>query len=133
MQVVMVVPPHTKTLWLKATARTLALKHPDVVVLGPVEARLLGQLVKHKVPMIEPPVVDKKPVGWWPRVKHWWSHRNTPVWNPWEACDVVLILWDHSEYAAKALRKAKVLGKKTWFIQLVDDGPSVEVPMRLHH
>ncbi len=120
MQVVMVVPPHTKSPWLKITAITLASKHRDVVVLGPVDTRLHGQLNRYKVPVIEPPMADPKPNGWWHQIKYWWDHRNT-VWDPWRACDVVLILWDHSSYAVEALRKAKGMGKKTWFIKTVDD------------
>lgn len=121
MQVVMVVPPHTKPFWMRITASNLASKHPDVVVLGPVDSRLHGQLNRYKVPVIEPPMADPKPNGWWSKVKYWWAHRVAPTWDPWRACDVVLILWDHSAYAMKALRKAKGMGKKTWFIKTVDD------------
>jgi len=129
---VIVVPPHTTTFWLKVVARTLSSKHPDVVVLGPVETRLQGQLSKYKVPVVAPPVprVAQPPTKWWDRVKEWWGNRAIPKWDPWGTCDVVLILWDHSPYAMEGIRKAKVRGKKTWFIKMADNGPIVELPMK---
>lgn len=127
---VIVVPPHTTAFWLKAASCTLASKYSDVVVLGPVEGHLREQLIKYKVPILEPPVEDPKPPGWWPEVKRWWSHRSIPVWDPWDLCDVVLILWDHSSYATEGLCKANVRGKKIWFIKMTDNGPIVELPMK---
>lgn len=130
MRMVIVVPPHTTTFWLKVAARTISSKHPDVVVLGPADTHLQVQLIKYRVPIIEPPSVEPKPTKWWPRIRHWWGHRGDQAWDPWVESDVVMVLWDYSEFASKGVRKAKLMGKKIWYIRMGDRRTPVELPMR---
>lgn len=123
MRMVIVVPPHTTIFWMKITARSLATKHPNVMVLGPVESRLHGLLVRYQVPIMEHPIENPKPTGWWDQVKYWWACHNIPCWDPWVMCDVVMIMWDRSNHALDGVRKARTMGKKIWFVKMIDDEP----------
>ena len=120
MRMLIVVPPQTRHFWFKIVARNLSSKHPDVVVLHPIDPHMHGQLAKHKVPILEPLIPEPRPVGWWARTKWWWKNLAVPDVDPWDTCDVVLILWNHSTHAMKAVRKAHVRGKKIWFIKMID-------------
>jgi hypothetical protein len=115
-----VVPPHVKPFWLKVVARNLSAKHPDIVVVGPVDDRLQGQLQRYHVTIQEPPAVPIKPRTWWGSIRWWWLMRILPEWDPIETCDVVLILWDHSSAAMDAMRKTHVRGKKTWLVRMTN-------------
>jgi len=130
MRMVIVAPPHTSIFWLRVIAKMLSTKHPDVVVLGPVDTLLHGQLDKYKVHVVDPPSHGPPLTGWWGKVKEWWSKCTTPDWDPWNTCDVVLVLWDSSPCAIKSVQRAKAQDKKVWIVKITHTGGTT---MNKHH
>ena len=120
MRMFIVVPPHTRPFWLKIVARNLALKHPDAVVIGPIDDRLRWHLQRYRVNMIDPPTIPPKPARWWGRMKWWWAVRGLPKWNSFEKSDIVLILCDNSDTVVAAMHRTHTWGKKMWVVRMVD-------------
>lgn len=113
-----IIPPGTEKLWLKVVAKNLSIKHPEIVVVAPVEDRFRLQLERYGVPIEGPPI----PRRWYARL---WFRLFPRRWDPAKECDVALILWDQSKIAVDALRDAHLAGKKIWIVRMDDRGKDV--------